>query len=694
MNYPVNRYPEERRLATVLFADINGFTSLAEKLDYETTSDLIQGIWTRLDKIIEDYGGYIDKHMGDGVMAIWGVPIAGDGDAENAVTAGLALAKAMDDFAVNSLAPGASGLRLRVGINSGSVFAGYVGNRKEYTVIGDTVNVTYRFQQMADPGSVVIGEGTFRLVRGAFRVKRLTPLELKGKADPVTAFVVESVAVADGRVRYRGPDSLATYMVGRDEELERLNIIYRQAMQADHPTMALIVGEAGLGKSRLLMEFCSQLEIDVPQVSIGQARCLAQVTRVPFYLWKHLWHNWFAINAGDSPEAQRDKFTRELQRVWGKQLGGSSSIEAAQLLGYLTGIDWPGSRYLAEYTDDPTGRLNRTFEVNCELLYRAANHRPTVIWLDDLQWADRSSLDLLTYVFDNRSHSFPLLILGATRPEMLRMHPRWSNLADVIHLNPLPTTAETVSSAYPDLRSWPRQVLQELAQRSDGNPYFLEEMVKGLLKSGFDQGDPTVADLRSRMTQNLPESLRAMLQARLDDLPRETRAIALLAAVIGRVFWVGAVIAAARAASPSGTGLLSAAPSVVVERLVQDGLRQLVRAELAFPRVSSAFSQEQEYIFKHSILRDVAYSLIPNKYLPQYHLSVARWLATHPDLDYLLMAAEHFEQAGAFPEAVLHFEQAARLLYQRNNTDEAQNLIGKVQELRKRIGAPEPEHQS
>jgi class 3 adenylate cyclase len=684
MNTP--RYPEERRLATVIFADVHGFTPLAEQLDYETVSDLIKSIWKRLDAVIDTHGGYIDKHMGDGVMAVWGAPFAGDNDAEQAVTAALAMQTALKDLAAHSLVPGATELKLRVGINSGSVFAGYLGSRDEYTVIGDTVNVASRFEQTAEPGTVVIGESTFRLVRGAFRVRRLTPLSLKGKTEPVEAFIVEGAVPSGGRGRYRSGEGLATHMVGRAGELEQLSQIYRQFQENQSPTIVMVIGEAGLGKSRLLMEFTSQLEVGNPAIVIGNARALAQAEHIPFYLWKGFWYNWFGISNEDNAEAAREKFIREINRLWGKQLGLSSPLEAAHLIGNLCGLEWPESRYLMRYPDAET-RIQRAFELTRELLQRVTILRPVVLWFDDLHWADKSSLELLQFLIEPGEGRPSLMVLVGARDDFLRLGGpslALTNLARVITLHPVSFTPETVAAAYPDLRSWSPAVLNELAQRCDGTPYFLEEMVKGLLKGSGDHATTAADEQLAYLHAHPPESLRAMLQARLDDLPRESRAVALLASVVGRVFWVGAVAAAARSSSAGGTGLLSSAPSAVVERLIQDSLRHLVRAELAFPRASSQFSNEQEYIFKHSLLRDVAYSLIPNKYLPQYHLAVARWLATHADLDFIIMSAEHFELAGAYREAARQYDQAAHFSRARGATSEAMALTNKAVELKKK----------
>ena len=248
--------------------------------------------------------------------------------------------------------------------------------------------------------------------------------------------------------------------------------------------MVVVSGEAGLGKSRLLMEFASKLEMDDPNVSLLSTHALAQTTRVPFYLWKSLWHARFGLREEDPVDVNRSKFLRELQRLWGGRLGPISVIEIAHLIGSLIGLEWSDSQYLAAYSKDPEARRKRAYELTYILLQRLCALRPTVLVLDDLQWADTSSLDLLASLFRSTDNPLSLLVLGGTRPEFLRQSPRWTNVADLIPLSVLSTNAATVAAAYPELRSLPEAVLTELAVKAEGNPYFLEEMVKSLIKAG------------------------------------------------------------------------------------------------------------------------------------------------------------------------------------------------------------------
>jgi class 3 adenylate cyclase len=678
------RYPEERRWATVLFADVQGFTTLSERLDFESVSDLIKDVWIRLDEVIRINGGYIDKHLGDGVMAVWGAPFAGESDAEQAVTAGVGLLDALEIFTKESRRPGAGELKIRVGINTGPVLAGYVGAKEEYTVMGDTVNVANRMEQMAEAGIVLISESTYRLVRGLFKVRRLDNMELKGKTQPINAYIVEGRLERPTKVHYRSGDILDTRMVAREKELEKIFSLYHQANTFVTPTLTFITGESGIGKSRLLMEFSNQIEISEPELSLISTRALAQTSRVPFFLWKSLWHNRFGIQDDDPPDDARDKFLLGIRNLWGLQIGATSSIEAAHVIGGLTGIKWPASKYLAAFEHDAEGRVNKAFELTRELLRRACNAGPTILLLDDLHWADNLSLDLLNYLLKPADEPLPLFILTGTRPELLRNQPRWTNVSHIIPLGPLPIKAEIVAAAYPDLSHLPEEVMLELARRSDGNPYFLEEMVRNLVKAGMVSEDTPPEEMIARLRSRPPESLRAMLQSRLDALSREARMVALLASVVGRVFWVGAILAAARSAVSTGTGLLKLAPSML-ERVIQDALRQLVQAELAFPRAGSRFSEDQEYIFKHSMLREVAYGLIPHKYLRQYHHAVARWVIVRSDPKFQVMAADHLEKAGALFEAARQYEHAALYAKSRGAKEEATWLISQAGKLREQL---------
>jgi predicted ATPase len=563
------------------------------------------------------------------------------------------------------------------------VLAGYIGLREEYTVMGDTVNVARRLEQNADPGTVLIGETTYQLVRGIYKLRRLPPLQVKGKKDVLSAFLVEGLITQPSKVRYRSPAGLETIMVGRDPEMERLFEFYDQAMASDTPTLVLVTGEAGIGKSRLLMEFTSSLEVEEPSVIVMSARALAQASRIPFFLWKSLFHNRFGLNDGDTLDENQAKFLKGIELIWGPKTGAATAEEAAHFIGRLTGLKWLGSEHLAGFEEAPEARVRRTFDLTRELLRRASADCPLVILLDDLHWADAGSVDLLTHLLQPGPEPFRLLVLAGARPELLTKQSRWANMTRVITLKPLEVSSEMVSEAYPDLRQMAKTVLAELAWRSDGNPYFLEELVKSLVKSGLIQPGLPEEEIIDKLRAQPPESLRALLQARLDGLYVEAREVLLLASVIGRVFWVGAVLEAAEGSQQKGTGFLMQTSSRM-EDLIHDALQQLEWAELVFPRAGTKFSDDQEYIFKHSLLRDVAYNLLPHKYRKQHHLAVARWLARRRDPDFRVMMATHLEKAQLFEEAAQQYEVAAREAEARGAAQEAAWLLAQANQLREK----------
>jgi predicted ATPase len=366
------------------------------------------------------------------------------------------------------------------------------------------------------------------------------------------------------------------------------------------------------------------------------ARGLAQASKVPFYLWRTLLRNRFGVKEDDSAPIATEKWKQGLETVW-EQDQQDSKVEATQVLGEMIG--------LAERPNPSFERIQRVFFLTRELLRQMGKHKNLILMLDDLQWADRESMQLLAYLLTTEVPPFQMMVVGAARPDLIKTQPQWHNLARVMPMNPLEPTAEMIKQAYPDLGHLPDSILGEIALRAEGNPYFLEEIVKSLVKAGLLDDNTPAEELHSRIRAHIPESLRATLQVRLDNLSREARTVALLASVVGRVFWVGAVMAEARATSIPGANLTFNVPETVIDRFIQDGLRQLVRAELAFPRIGSRFSQEQEYIFKNSYLRDVAYSLIPNRSRAYYHKAVAEWLHSKTDPAYQGLAAEHETRA-------------------------------------------------
>ncbi len=302
-----SKFPEERCLVSVLFADILGFSTLADQLDPEVVSGLMRDLWSQLNKIIKDHGGFLDKQLGDSIMVIWGTPESLEDDAERAVSASLELLIGLSEFKEKTEHPEVKSLRLRVGIHTGLALAGYVGVQGEYTVLGKTVGIAKRMEESAEPGSVVVSEATYQSIRGAFQVKRLTPIQLTGTKKLVNNFQILEELPQPTKLRYRSKGGLETILVGREEEMARLEDLFQQVKEQNKTQLVLVTGDIGVGKSRLLFEFAGHLETENPLLTIMSSRALEQTSQVPFYLWKELWSNRFELNEDDPVESAREK---------------------------------------------------------------------------------------------------------------------------------------------------------------------------------------------------------------------------------------------------------------------------------------------------------------------------------------------------------------------------------------------------
>ncbi len=661
-----SKFPEERRLVSVLFADILGFSALADQLDFEVVGDILKELWIELDQIIEDYGGYIDKHIGDAFMVVWGAPSALEDDAERAVSAGLAIIKGLEKFVQNANHPAAKLLQLRVGVHTGLALAAYVGIRGEYTVLGNTVNVAKRMEENAPAGSVVVSEATLQFIRGAYQVKSLPPIQLKGTKRLVNIFQVLGELPQPTKLRYRSKGGLETILVAREGDLARLEALFEQTRNQKTPHFVLVSGDVGIGKSRLLFEFAGQLEVNNPLLTVMSSRALEQTSQVPYYIWKELWSNRFELNDDDPVESARKKTIDGVRTLWGRTLGEVTAVEAAHFLGDQIGIQWEKSRYLDSFSSDPKLRTERSFFLQAELFYRASQRGPVVLILDDLQWADSGSLDMIDYLRKYKDRKLPLLILASARTEFIKDQSEFLDNAELIELSPLPISGEIVREAYPALQKAPDSLLLALAERSQGNPYFLEELVKNMLTLD----DISMMDID--VSSQLPQSLHMLLQSRLDSLSLEGRATALFAAVVGRVFWKGAVLAAFRRSTGVTEALKVSGHNIVGK--VQVALDELMEKEMAFPRVGSAFSGEREYIFKHSLLRDVAYERLPKKNRVDSHYAIAEWLAERTSPERSVTVAHHYEAAGIYDKAQDFYTKAAEHARSKGYNEEADDL--------------------
>ncbi|RLD00351.1 MAG: hypothetical protein DRI46_07575 [Chloroflexi bacterium] len=654
---------EERLLATVLFVDILGYSALVDKLNADLVRQVTDPLWEEFGQIIKEHGGLVVNQIGDSLVVAWGAPESHEDDAERAVSASLELREGLRRFKEGADHSATRSLHLRMGIHTGLVLAGNLGLRGEYTVLGDTVNVAQLLENSAEPGSLIVSESTYQTIRGAFQAKRLTPIQLKGTRALMNIFEILEELPQPTKLRYRSKGGLETRLIGREVEMDLLRKVFEKTLQTSQPQLALVTGDMGVGKSRLLFEFTGYLETHHPLLTVMSSRALEQTSQIPYFLWKELWANRFGLKEDDPIEIAQSKSIEGVRSFWGRALGEITAVEATHFLGHIIGVNWENSPYLKNYQNQPKEKAQRAFLMLEEIFQRISQQGPVVLILDDLHWADKGSLALIQHLWKDSGRKIPLLILAGARGEFLGQAASEFQGAEIIQLGPLALSADLVREAYPALKNTSEAILNHLAEKSGGNPYFLEEMVKNVVgEEGVDQDH----------LKKLPDTLKGLLQTRLDSLSLEGRATAYFASVSGRVFWRGSVLAAFRGA-PGVTRVLNVSSLNLVGK-VQKALDELMERELAFLRVGSVFSGDREYIFKHALLQEVAYERLPDEMKLACHRAVAEWLAEKIGPERSISVAHHFEKAGDFDQAQIYFTQAADYARSLGDDEEADDI--------------------
>jgi class 3 adenylate cyclase/tetratricopeptide (TPR) repeat protein len=676
-----NRMPErkttgtsERKVVTVLFCDVKGSTTLAEKMDPEEWTEIIDGAFKVLTPPIQRYGGAVARLLGDAVLAFFGAPVAHEDDPERAVRAGLDMLQATQAYRkrlVRERGAVFEAFDIRVGINAGLAVVGDVGGGQavEYTGMGDAVNVAARLQSSADPGTILVSEQTLKWVPPIFEQEPVGDLEVKGREAKVGAFRVRGLSGSAGRAR---PRALATPLVGRERELAALRDALAEVRRGGGRILSL-VGDAGLGKTRLIEEF--RKEWDASPVA-GQRWTEArgqsyEQTRSYGLVRQHLL-GLAGVTDADPQETLRARITELLPAT------RRADPAALETLGVFLDVMPEGS------SAGPEGQelRDRVHALMREIASSLAACQAVFVF-DDVQWSDPASADLLTEVFDLADQA-PVLFLLAFRPD--RQAPSWRIRqkleTDFPHryvelaLPPLTPaeSAQLLSSALPG-EGLPAGLRARVLEKAEGNPFFLEEIVRSLLDDGaIARGEGGWRVTRPDAEIRLPESLQALLAARIDRLEVDSRETLQAAAVIGRSF-LYRVLAAIREASDKLDRQLLA-----LQRL------ELVREQQREP--------EREYAFRHALTQEAAYGSILQRKRRELHLRVGEALEAlfperteefaavlghhfaeatdHRAFRYLKTAGERAQRLHALDEAEAHFRGAIAFL----NADDEAAVVG------------------
>jgi class 3 adenylate cyclase/tetratricopeptide (TPR) repeat protein len=603
---------EERKVVTVLFCDLVGFTARSDRADPEDIKATLRPFHARIKREIELFGGTLDKFIGDAALGVFGSPVAHEDDPERAVRAALAIADAIGEL--NAADPSLD-LAVRTSVNTGEAVVAYgTGPHIGEAVTGDVVNTASRLEALAPVGGIVVGEGTWRATRDAIVYQALPPATVKGKADPLPIW---RVVGARGRVGAAVTRAQRTRFVGRDRERRLLLAAYRTAVGEAAARLVVVAGEPGVGKSRLVAELGRHLDASPDLVTWRQGRCLPYGEGVTFW----------ALG--------------EIVKAHAGILESDTSQDAVAKLDMVVAAE-PDRQWLRERLAPLVGAeassvadREESFAAWRRFLESVAARGPAVFVFEDLHWADQALLRFLEHLAD-RSSGVPMLLVCTTRPELYDRDRDWAAAvanATAIDLPPLSTeeTADLVAAMVGG--AGPAVAVQRLVlERAGGNPLFAEEYVRMLRDRGALVTRDGAVTLSEGAGGFLPESIQALIAARLDTVTPERKAMLQDGAVIGQVFWSGAV------AVMGGRD----------EGRVTDGLGELARRDLVHPAPVSSIEDQAEYAFGHALVRDVAYAQIPRAARAARHQAAAAWIervAPERVEDHAEVLAHHYTRA-------------------------------------------------
>jgi class 3 adenylate cyclase len=590
--------PEERKVVTVLFADLVGFTARAESLDPEDVRAILTPYFARVRDELEAFGGTVEKFIGDAVVAVFGVPVSHGDDPERAVRAALAICAAVEEL---NAGDAELDLQMRVAVNTGEALVSLAADaaQGEGVVAGDVVNTASRMQAAAPVNGILVGEETYRSTRGVVEYAAVDPIVAKGKQAPVPVWRAIAASGAPGeRAAGRVP------MLGRESELDVLEGIWSRVVSERRPNLVTVFGPAGIGKTRLMTEFVEGALAAGARVIKGRSLPYGEVT--PYGAFAAQVKQVAGMFDTDEVESAYEKLTAALTTL----LDGDAA-EVASHIAMLIGVGREGE----------VGDRQTLFYSARRLVEALAEEKPTVLVFEDIHVSASSMLDLLE-TLASRIRDVPLLLLTLARPELLSVRPTWGGGLPAYAALPLePLTEEhareltrrLLESAGADAQS-----ASELAETGEGNPLFLEELAASLVEQGVSAGQ-------------LPTSIRSIVAARLDALPREEREALLDASVVGKVFWSGALACMAENEKARFKALDSL-----------EG-RDLIRRDPV-----SRLQGHQQFTFKHQLIREVAYSTLPRASRRDRHAAIARFLegAVTRVGDVAPALAHHWREAG------------------------------------------------
>lgn len=661
----------ERREVTVLFLDIANFTATAHTLDSEEVYLLTDEAMRLLASVVYKYEGTIDKYTGDGLMALFGAPVAHENDPERAVRAALEMQTVLQPLQKRIQKQHDLNLHARVGINTGLVIAGQVGGdlHMEYTVIGDTVNLADRLQAAADPGSVLVSFSTYQRTRPFFKYKTLVPLQIKGKPDPVRAYEPLGLRKKPGQVR--GLPGMQVPMIGRQDALARLQNTLAKVRQTQRSQVALVTGEAGVGKSRLVAEF--HRSVAQPEVRLYQGGCMTYARSKPFWLMANMLRDILRLSENDAADLQR-----EALQTYAKQL----QLKLNEVIPYLTnvlGLEQSDPRIEARLKHLDNAVLQKLIHTSLRQVFLAESAiAPTVLVLEDLHWVDPASRDFLEHLIQTIDDAPLMLILisrDAERESVIQSliaagEKHYDGLVD-IQLRPLskPEVKQLVDQLFRETTDNAQHLKRLIVERAEGNPFYAEEIVRMLIEEGGlerKNGAWQVTPEAAQLVEQVPGTLKGLILARFDRLSQSLRRTLQKAAVLGSSFSLELL-----------QRLNGANPETIATQIRTLQAHQFL--------VTSHSGLNESYTFRHALIQEVVYRTLLKRDRQMLHGEVAQaiergafWLsyertealAYHymesdtpsAGIPYLISAAENAARSCAHETAIQHYRRTLTLL--------------------------------
>lgn len=658
---------EERRLITILFADISGFTALSFKLDPEEVRDVVNICFEFLNGVIIKHGGTIHKYEGDLVIALFGLPGAYEDDPERAIKASLDMINLLPKIneTLSKKSKMKTKIGLHIGINSGTVFVGEVGSveKMEYTVVGEPVNLASRLKDAAKSGEILVSEPVFRASRYLFEYKAYPPVTVKGIEEAIKVFI--PLRMRDKPEPKRGIKGLYSPLVGRDKELNFLKEAVKNLLSGKGGAF-FILGHVGLGKTRLFEELKKVISNRQLNISIFEGRSLSFAETVPFSPFLQLLENIFAISEQDSPEIIQKKFLMKTKELFPKTWD-----EIAPYIGYLFSIRFADELdEKIKYLND-RGLKTQIFVSIRKLLAALSRIRPLLLVIEDYHCTDTASLELLEFIFDSPK-PFPMLFLGLSRIEKEkecyktkeRLKKKLDDNFTEIILKPLDVNAGTqLIYNLLEIPGFTEEFKDKILAKSEGNPFYLEEIIRSLTDSGILTFSSGVWDVTSDIsTFEIPDTIQAVIAARLDQLEQDVRNVLQTASVIGRNFYVP-----------------------ILEHLCGlDGLMltlHLATLEELEYIIEIEREPELKYMFKHPLLYEISYnSLLKRKRRTLHQKTGGTIEEIYKDRldDFVEILAYQYANSDNFEKALEWLKKAAQKAKDRYANDEAIRYFQKI----------------